>query len=847
MFSNCSGLTNLEVENFNTSNVLNFSSLFQNCSALTSLDVSKFDTKSATLMVAMFAGCSSLTSLDLSNFDTSNVTSMEAMFSGCTNLTNLNVSSFNTSNVCHITDMQGMFQQCSSLEVLDISSFNTAKVVNMSYMFQGSSKLRTIYVGSEWSTSSVTKSINMFLDCNSLVGGDGTPFNPNYIDKTKAYAGAGGYLTLKGQNPDPDDPATGEGWYKLIDKKLVQNYSQTGEWMMFQSNGYFIRNLGKTYNTMRDAHIDPNDPYTLLYDFAPGTYDKIVYIDETTVKLQNEGYPYNAITTFTIADGSADYDHIGDNTFRAETAESVLMRFRILDEENKTCQIFAISEVGENGIGAFLSQAISTSTSGSVTIPSSVNGYTVIEIGSDAFKDCKDVTSISIPGSIVTIGVGAFAGCSSLQSINIPEGVTTIEIGAFENCSALQTASLPQSLSDLGNRAFSECSCLNFVTMPEELETIGSRVFYKCASLTSITIPLGIVNLGGMIFENCKALQQVTIPDGVTAIGDAMFRGCSALTSISLPASVQEIGVTAFMTSGLTSIELPEAVTSIGETTFYGCLSLERVKIGKNVSDVGPMAFSACVALKDFYSDTAEPPSVSANAFDAPTVKTATLHVPAGSKNNYSTADVWKYFGTIVEDGSETETIEDNGASFTLQSDNTAVFTDGRSLSGEYEIPEYVTHNGMEYQVTVIAARAFENNSGLTKVTIPKSVVSIGASAFKNCYNLGTIISYPEIPAVIALAQTRAVDSSAFDGVDKESCVLYVPDASVSAYQTADGWKEFTQIKGLSTLGINDTQSEGKPVDVYNLSGRQVLRNTTHLDELPKGVYVIKGKKIINR
>ena len=76
------------------------------------------------------------------------------------------------------------------------------------------------------------------------------------------------------------------------------------------------------------------------------------------------------------------------------------------------------------------------------------------------------------------------------------------------------------------------------------------------------------------------------------------------------------------------------------------------------------------------------------------------------------------------------------------------------------------------------------------------------------------------------------------------ACSTYL--TSVSAYQIADGWKEFTQIKGLSTLGINDMQLDGKPVDVLNLNGRQMLRNATHLDALPKGVYVIKGKKIIN-
>ena len=50
----------------------------------------------------MFSECSNLTNLDVSNFNTSNVTSMSEMFSGCSNLTNLDVSNFNTSNVTNM-------------------------------------------------------------------------------------------------------------------------------------------------------------------------------------------------------------------------------------------------------------------------------------------------------------------------------------------------------------------------------------------------------------------------------------------------------------------------------------------------------------------------------------------------------------------------------------------------------------------------------------------------------------------------------------------------------------------------------------------------------------------------
>lgn len=63
--------------------------MFGDCTKLTSLDVNNFNTSNVTDMSMMFLRCYGLTSLDLSNFDASNVTNMGAMFSDCTGLTKI--------------------------------------------------------------------------------------------------------------------------------------------------------------------------------------------------------------------------------------------------------------------------------------------------------------------------------------------------------------------------------------------------------------------------------------------------------------------------------------------------------------------------------------------------------------------------------------------------------------------------------------------------------------------------------------------------------------------------------------------------------------------------------------
>ena len=198
MFYKCSNLTTLNLSSFDTSNVTNMASMFSDCSKLTDLNLSDFDISNSTNLTSIFNNCSSLTSLDLSSFDTSSITYMGSMFKGCSSLTKLDLSNFDTKKV---TDMVYMFSDCSNLVDLNLSNFNTINVINMMGMFINCRQLKTIIVGTEWTTSNVNVSFSrdMFTNCTSLVGGEGTTYNSNYTDKTYAHIDGGtenpGYLT----------------------------------------------------------------------------------------------------------------------------------------------------------------------------------------------------------------------------------------------------------------------------------------------------------------------------------------------------------------------------------------------------------------------------------------------------------------------------------------------------------------------------------------------------------------------------------------------------------------------------------------------------------------------------
>ena len=228
MFYGCSSLTSLDVTNFKTDHVTSMQWMFRDCSGLTSLDVSHFNTENVVNMSYMFANCSHITSLDVSNFNTSKVTDMSSMFYGCSGLTSLNVSNFNTSNA---TTMTYMFGICSHIATLDLSNFNTSKVTDMNFMFKDCSALTTIFVGSEWVTSSPSATVGMFEGCTSLVGGAGTTFDANHTDYTYAHIDGGssnpGYFTAKNA---PEGEATFDGKVARVsgERTLDEAFEQRG-------------------------------------------------------------------------------------------------------------------------------------------------------------------------------------------------------------------------------------------------------------------------------------------------------------------------------------------------------------------------------------------------------------------------------------------------------------------------------------------------------------------------------------------------------------------------------------------------------------------------------------------
>ena len=373
-------------------------------------------------------------------------------------------------------------------------------------------------------------------------------------------------------------------------------------------------------------------------------------------------------------------------------------------------------------------------------------------------------------------------------------GITTANIPA-----SVTYNSVSYSVTSIGDGAFRSCSGLTSVTIPNSVTSIGGYAFYGCSGLTSATIPNSVTSIGNFAFAECTSLTSIEIPNSVTSIGDYAFNYCRGLTSVTIPESVTSIGDVAFaFCRGLTSVTIPNSVTSIGNFAFKYCDGLTSPVYNAHVFAYMPTSYSGAYTIPDGIE------SIAGGAFDMCSGLTSvTIPNSVTSIGN----DAFCYCAGLT--------------SVTIPNSVTSIGW------GAFRYCRGLISVTIPSSVTSIGESAFSGCSGLTSVTIPNSVTSIGYDAFSGCTGLTSVTNFANTP--------QEITSSVFDKVDKSTCVLYVPAGSVSAYQSADVWKDFTNILPIGAQPADVTTTTVTPSETTaDIAWPQVTGAATYTIEIKK-------------
>lgn len=453
------------------------------------------------------------------------------------------------------------------------------------------------------------------------------------------------------------------------------------------------------------------------------------------------------------------------------------------------------------------------------------------KIPSECFKNCENLRNIIFNAPISEIEADAFNGCNNIAEVTIksknpPHLGSNNFLGVVVWVPKGSRVSYVDALNWSDNLILEEGANTDFVSVTvTKPGTLASEILKTGVQPSAITrlkvkgrlndtdfsvltssIPalfeLDLSNIDNTeipanAFFNKRYLKSIILPNKLIKIGENAFKFCKQLRQITIPAPVTTIEEGAFESCYLLQeVSLsPNGLITIGNFAFYDCEQLEVFNMPSTVQSIGDRAFNNCRKLSSF------------------------LQIPEGMK--------------IINDGAfqNCTSLLSVFLPTTLEEIGRSAFSGCKCLTNII-LPE---------SLKKIHTSAFANCSLLQELRFPYGLQLLGEDSFSGCNQLKAIFAPWETPLpAIGIEGWPAFSDAIFD-----RCILYVPIGAAGNYMIAPVWMNFTNIQEIRYTNISSLDANGQTFDVYNIQGRKVRSGATSLDGLPKGVYIVNGRKII--